>query len=299
MAKKDKEKNEPTETTTEETPPVEGLSDEDVKALAVIEKGLPPEAATKLRSLVSKLDRDKPGFEEMDGARMSLPFVKVHQAMSTDMPANSQLGNLYTDTGDVLDKPFEFVPIYMHYRHARFREENSNPDCWSEDGKVSLHGDSCKDCPDLPFRDGQKTDCQRSINVYAFDKGFNDLYRISFSKTSYKAGAKLYKQASASPVPWERIFALTTEERQRQEGPGKYFVLQVTPTGEKLDQKFHPSAKFLYEKISAVRKAMRESLADRADVGKRVVDELPADLGASASDAEPAAKKTEPDLTDM
>lgn len=269
-------------------------------ALIKITAGLPAVIAEKVQRLLASMDPNKPGFEEMGGARWSAPIVKVHQPTSGDVPGNSKQGDLYTDTGDMLLNPLEIIPIYMHYSRARFEPGNSNPTCRSEDAKRSVYGDQCADCPDLPFRDGKKTNCNNSIEVYAFNKDCTQLYRIQFAKTSYKAGSKLYKQASSSLVPWARVYALSTEKKTRQNDTGIYYILTLTPTGEQSDEQLYPLMQHVYEKVSAVRKQVLARVEERASTGQKVVDNLPSDFG-GGSDTPKDGKKGggKADFTDM
>lgn len=253
-------------------------------ALVKLVAGLPEKIAEKVQVLLASMDPNKPGFEEMGGARWAPPVVKVHQPTSGDVPGSSKQGDLYTDTGDMLPRPFEIIPVYMHYSHARFEPGNSNPTCRSEDAKRSIYGDLCKDCPDLPFRDGNKSNCNKSIDVYAFNKDCTRVFRLQFSKTSYKAGSKMYRQASSSAVPWARVYAIDTEKKTRQNDTGIYYIQTVTPTGEAVDEQLFPLIAHVYEKISEVRKQVLARVEDRAATGQKVVDNLPTDFGGAAPD---------------
>jgi len=267
-------------------------------ALTKIVSGLPPEVAEKVTALLASMNPNKPGFEEMGGARWSPPVVKVHQPTSGDMPGASKQGDLYTDTGDLLPRPLEIIPVYMHYSHVRFEPGNNNPTCRSEDGKRSIYGDICKDCRDLPFRDGNKTTCNKSMEVYAFDKNCTKILRLQFSKTSYKAGSKLYRQASSSPVPWARIYALDTEKKTRQNETGVYYVLTVTPTGEDTNQQFFPLIEHVYSVVSEVRKQVLSRIEDRSSVGQQVADNLLTDFG-GVVDGNDKKGGGQPDFSDM
>jgi len=260
-------------------------------------KTLPSEVGKCFLALLQAMSPDKPGFEEMGGARWAVSIVKIVQGMTTDAPANAALGDLYTNTGDKLEKPWAFIPIYMHYSHTRFEPGNNQPTCRSDNGITNAYGEPCKQCPDLPFRDGQRTNCNKTINVYAYDKGFTNIYHIQFTKTSYRAGSKLYSQASNSSVPWQRIYALDTAQKQRQNEPGKYGVFTVTPTGEQVDPVYFPMIRKIFEIIKEQRRVLLSRVEERASVGQKVVDNLPADFGGGSS--KDGDKDGQPDLSDM
>lgn len=237
-----------------------------------------PELADKLQSLIARMDPHKPGFEEMGGAGWSIPVIRLRQAMSNSAPENSKNGDLYTDTGVVLPSPWKFIPLYMHYGHAKFEPNNASPTCRSEDAKVSIYGDICAQCDDRPFKDDQKTLCQKSINVYCFDEAFEGLYRLQFSKTSYRAGTRLFHQAGSDKHMWDRVYALSSEMKSREGDGAKYWVFNVTPVGVQVDEKHKQLAALICGKIAEMRKKMKETIASRAAVGKRIVEELPEDM---------------------
>jgi len=293
-AKQDAEKQDVTETAPQENalePDTQGAS---IQALARITAGHTPEMVESIKALLSAMDPNKPGFEEMGGARWRPAIIKIHQGMSGDTPGNSKIGDLYTDTGDVLPHPFELIPIYMHYSHAKFEEGNNNPACRSEDGKTSIYGDPCSECADLPFRKGTRTDCNKSIEVYALSKDIS-VYRVQFAKTSYRAGTKLYRQASSSSVPWARVYALDSEQKTPMSGTGKYGVLNINATGEVTNPLLFPLISEIYEVISTLRKGALAQIVSRANAGQEIVDQLPTAFSTPQS----SGKKTTPDFTDI
>lgn len=262
-------------------------------ALEVFKRQL-PELADKLQDLITRMDPNKPGFEEMGGAGWSIPIIRLRQAMSNNAPANSKNGDLYTDTGVVLSAPWKFIPLYMHYGHAKFEPNNSSPTCRSEDAKVSIYGDICAQCNDRPFKDDQKTLCQKSINVYCFDEKFENLYRLQFSKTSYRAGTRLFHQASSDKHPWDRVYALASEVKSREGDGAKYWVFTVAPVGTEVDDKYKQLAAFIYEKIAEMRKKIKEAAATRTTAGKQVMAALPDDYGETSAGG--AGKGTPTDM---
>jgi len=269
-----------------------GLPATDVTALELAVKPLPPAHAQKIARLIGVMNPKKKGFEEIS-APWAPPVVKIKQGLSTDAPANAAIGDLYTDTGRLLPKPLIFCPLYMYEGHVKFEPDNPNPVCSSEDCEISRYGNPCADCPDLPFRDGQKTLCSRTITAFAFDKDFSEIYLIPFSKTGLRAGGRLLKQAKADEVPWERWHALNTKLQQRKEGPGEYYVPVTTPTGEEVDKTLHGAADFFNGVIFQARKKILDRVRSKGSSAKRIMDQLP------DADSDDSEKKTEePDFGD-
>lgn len=269
-----------------------GLPETDVTALELAVQPLPPEHVQKIMRLVEVMNPNKKGFEEVD-APWSPPVIKIKQGLSTDAPAKTENGDLYTDTGRVLSRPFTFCPLYMFMGHVKFEIDNPNPVCSSEDCETSRYGNPCADCPDLPFRDGQKTLCSRTITAFIFDKDFSEVYLLPFSKTSLRTGTRLMKQAKADAVPWERWHNLDTKSQKRKEGPGEYSVSTTTPTGEEVDKSMHDLADFFYNKICAARKVVRERIKNKGSSAKRIMDELGDTTSTDAKE-----KTEEPDFGD-
>lgn len=300
VAKKDKsEEATPTEQPADAQADEEvGLPEEDQRILAKFETALPSQVFENIQHLMTIMNPNKKGFEEMGGARWSPPIVKIRQAMTTEAPENAQMGNIYTDTGEVYER-LEFTPLYMYKTRARFEDENPTPVCRSENAEVSIYGQPCKQCEYYAFKKGERQECAESINVLAFNKDMDQIYHLQFSRTSFRAGFKLFRQASASARMWDKWYALKTEERTRQGSKTKYHAFLVSPTGEKVDPVMYDVLARFNDKITAVRKEILARIAEQ-DTGdaKQLVDKL--DDGAfdagAASDGKDAP---EPDLPDF
>lgn len=264
-----------------------GLPETDVTALELAVRPLSPTHVQKIARLVGVMNPNKKGFEEVD-APWTPPVVKIKQGLSTDAPPKAEVGDLYTDTGRILPKPLTFCPLYMYMGHVKFEPDNPNPVCSSEDCVISRYGNPCADCPDLPFRDGQRTTCSKTMAAFVFDKDFSEIYLVPFSKTSLRAGTRLMKQAKADTVPWERWHALNTKLQQRKEGPGEYYVAVTSPTGEEVNSEMHAIADFFYDKIYATRKKLLERIHVKGSSAKRIMSEL--DNSSTEDDGEKPAE---------
>ena len=242
---------------------VEGLPEEQATALVPIIRNLPAPVVERLGNLLEEMSSQQPGLEEMDSA-WTPPIVKIRQPVTTDAPKNVEMGQLYTAEGDVFPEGFEFVPLYMHPAHLKFEEGESTPACRSEDGKQSIFGDVCKDCPDEPFKHGEPTDCSKFRNVFVFDKKFSRVYKLALGKTSYKAGTKLQRYWKGSgKFPWRKVYALESKEVERK-GGGVYYVYNIVPTGEELsDQTLLDLGQFVYDRIKEERTRLMERLVEQ------------------------------------
>jgi len=243
---------------------VKGLPEEQAAALVPIVRSLSAPMLERLSNLLEEMGSDQPGLEEMDSAWMP-PIVKIRQPVSTDAPKEVGLGGLYTADGETFPEGFEFVPLYMHPANLKFLEGESTPACRSEDGKTSIFGDVCKDCPDEPFKHGDPTECSKFRNVFVFDKTFRRIYKLALGKTSYKAGTKLQRYWKASgKFPWRKIYMLESKEVERKGGVGVYYVYNVIPTNKELtDETQLQLGQFFYDRIKEVRTKLMERLVEQ------------------------------------
>jgi len=294
MAKEKARSNDATEKMSDEDVQdfLDGLPQEQQTALAPVVKNLPAPVVERLGDLLEEMSSNQTGLEEMDSA-WTPPIIKVRQGMTTDAPKNVQLGQMFTAEGEVFGDSFEFAPIYMHPAHLKFEQGDSTPSCSSMDGKTSIYGDVCKDCPDEPFKHGEPTDCSKYRYVFVFNKDFTRIYKLTLGKTSYKAGTKLqrYWKGSAK-TPWNKLYSLETKEMDRK-GGGTYYVFNIVPTGESVtDENFLSVGQFFYERIKESRMAALEDLKNRqahAQQGGGQATSL-------ESEATPATKAAEPDF---
>jgi len=274
---------------------VEGLPEEHATALVPLVRNLPAPAVERIGNLLDEMSSDQTGMEEMDEP-WTPPIVKIRQPVTTDAPKNVQMGQLYTADGDIFPDGFEFVPLYMHPANLKFEEGESTPSCRSEDGKTSIFGDVCKDCPDEPWKHGEPTDCNKFRNVFVFDKKYSRIYKLALGKTSYKAGTKLKRFWKGSgKFPWRKVYLLEAKEVERK-GGGVYYVYNLSPTGEELqDETMLQLGQFFYDRIKEERANLLEYLkqqqAKAAAGGGQEQQATVVDDGAEA-----AAGAAEPDF---
>jgi len=273
------------------------LDEESTKDLMPLLKQLPVEMQETFTSLLAEMKPNQAGLEEMDN-RWAPPFIKIRQGLSTDHPASVQLGQLYTDDGQALPTPFEFIPLYMYPANLKFDEGSANPSCRSEDGKVSIFGVPCKDCPDEPFKNGEPTDCSRYRNTFVFDVNLKRIYRLNLGKTSYKAGSKLQRYMKASGgKPWKKVYALEVQEQQRKSGQGRFYVFNIRPTGRELDNTVHIEiAKKFHDRISGIRTEVLQTQRSRNAVATQKADKIGEELGVQQA-AVSGKKVGEPDFS--
>lgn len=271
---------------------VEGLNEEQTTALVPILRQLPLARAEAVMELVGNMQGDQAGLEEMD-SRWSPSIIKLYQPVTKEAPKGLAMGGMYTDDGEILPSTFRFVPLYMHPAHVKFSEGDQAPSCRSEDSKISIYGDLCKDCEDLPFRHGEPTDCSKYRYVYVFDEDFKRIYKMQLGKTSYRAGTKLERFMRGSGDVWSKVYALETKEVERKSG-GVYFVFVVSATGDKVTDEVNLELGQMFNaEIVKARMRLKDEIEKRrSEAGSKAasagpVERVDGDIVAPADAGEP------------
>lgn len=260
---------------------------------------VPEGIAENISQLALQMNPNKKGFEEMGGGVWRPAVIKVKQLMSSEAPEEAKNGDFYTDMGEIIPQPFKFIPLYMFESKVEFLRNGEvgklgDPEraCRSNDGKVSIYGDSCETCEFRPFAHGKPTTCNNVINAYVFDKDVKHIYQLSFMKTSLKAGRKLRMLASQSAVPWKNIFAYNTVQKENQrQGNAKYWVSDILPTAQVIDNEatLKVLEKF-YDYIADSRRRLIENDREQASRANQVNDAIEnAITGGTTLEASPAA----------
>lgn len=219
---------------------------------------IPGPMREKLRMIVDQARPDKPGMEEMD-TTWALARLSIAQPTSqaSSKPDNAKAGDIFTSGGQIVERPFGFIPVFFHYENIMFKQGEKAPECYSPDAKVGSPYGTCLACPNLPFglqnggRGDQKpTECQNNIVVVAVAFDMSQVVKIQFGKTSRGAGSALLSLAKANPFPWKQSYLLETEKRT---GEFTYWVYKTSPTGKDNDAAQIKIAKALNELFTASR----------------------------------------------
>lgn len=223
-------------------------------------------SVTNLLALASP---QRPGMEEMATAwRVARIMIAQPTSQSDAKPDSARNGDLYTSSGQLLERPFSFTPVNFHRENINFPQGSRNPLCNSIDAKLGSPLGECERCPHLPFGmqnggrgDQRRTDCQTSVVCAAlsnnFETGQAQIYLISFSKTSYSAGRALLRLTTPHPFVWKQSYLLNTEKKSAE--VGLYYTYSVTGTGKNNDE----GAQLIAQRMYALYVAERHrTLAD-------------------------------------
>lgn len=192
----------------------------------------------KVGRIVTKLNPNREGYETDSTGVWKIPNMLVNQFTTThkSKPDNAKPGDLFTTSGLLISRPFKYYVLYMYERNILFEQGEDRPKCSSPDGKLGSPFGFCEKCQFLPINKQKgawasrtKTNCANVLDALVIDASFNDMYLLSFSKTSRTAGSALHDILNASDNIFDREFQLDTELKNTESG--KYYVLKATPTG--------------------------------------------------------------------
>jgi hypothetical protein len=204
--------------------------------MLMVDESLPEATRDALVVLSANASPSKPGMEEIEG-RTEIPRISICQPTSqkATKPDAARGGDLYTDSGDLLVKPFQFIPVYFREEHVMFTPGSKAPECKAPDGKFGTPYGACASCAHLPFGkqnggqgDQKPSQCFAQMVVTVMSMDLKNVYDLPLSKTSYSAGKALARLARAQPVPWQQSYLLDTEKKTGDKG--LYYVAKVSPT---------------------------------------------------------------------
>lgn len=182
------------------------------------------------------------GFEDEDQDDMIIPRVKVVQALSPERK------DKIADEGDIINTLTKeklngkvFIPVYKFGSNILWkdRSEGGGISCQAKDGKMGTNsfGDAvmCKVCGKCEF-DNKKTGrdaiptCTKYINFFGFFEGERMPVILSFAKTNYKEGKKMYSLAKVSMQNmWYNGYRL--ESKLMAKAGNEWSIIDVIPSG--------------------------------------------------------------------
>ena len=182
------------------------------------------------------------GFEDEDANDMIIPRVKVIQTLSPErkdkLAAEGDIINSLTKeklNGKV------FIPVFKFNNHIwwRDRSDGGGIKCIARDGKVGNMSDgtilmcaSCKLCEFDNTKQGKEAlpKCTKYINFFGFFEGERTPIILSFAKTSYNEGKKLYSLAKVTMQNmWN--YGYTLNEKLQAKSGNEWFICVPSAAG--------------------------------------------------------------------
>ena len=214
------------------------------------------------------------GFEDEDANDMIIPRVKVIQTLSPErkdkLAAEGDIINSLTKeklNGKV------FIPVFKFNNNIwwRDRSDGGGIKCIARDGKVGNMSDgtilmcaSCKLCEFDNTKQGKEAlpKCTKYINFFGFFEGERMPIILSFAKTSYNEGKKLYSLAKVTMQNmWN--YGYTLNEKLQAKSGNEWFICVPSAAGptQEEDRAFGMSLYKMY------RESIQNLNFDMDDVG--------------------------------
>lgn len=199
------------------------------------------------------------GFEDDDANDIIIPRVKVIQTLSPER--KDKIAN----EGDIINSLTKeklngkvFIPVFKFNNNIwwRDRSDGGGIRCIARDGRLGTMSDgttlvcaSCKRCEFDNTKQGKESlpTCTKYINFFGFFAGERMPIILSFAKTSYNEGKKLYSLAKVTMQNmWNYGYALN--EKLQAKGGNEWFICVPTPAGatEESDREFGLSLYKMY-----------------------------------------------------
>lgn len=165
---------------------------------------------TQQEAALAEVTSTPMGFEDEDPGDMIIPRVKVVNALSPERK------DKIADEGDIINSLTKerlngkvFVPVFKFNNNIdwRDRSDGGGIKCIARDGKVGIASDgttlmcaACKRCEFDNTKQGRDAapKCTKYINFLGFFEGERMPIILSFAKTNFAEGKKLYSLAKVT-----------------------------------------------------------------------------------------------------
>ena len=207
--------------------------DQEQKDLEVIEK--------RRNELVEQTDVPM-GFEDEEKGDMIIPRVKVIQTLSPERKDKvAEEGEIINSlTKDKLNGKI-FIPVFKFNNNIDWkdRSEGGGILCIAREGKTGIMSDGtvliCAQCRRNEFdntKQGKESHpkCTKYINFFGFFEGERIPTILSFAKTNYNEGKKIYSLAKVTMQNmWH--FGYTLSSKLLTKGGNEWYVIVASPAG--------------------------------------------------------------------
>lgn len=201
-------------------------------------------ANTKNTSLAATAADDTPmGFEDEEAGDMIIPRVKVVQTLSPERKDKT------AEEGDIINSltleklnDKVFIPVFKFNNHIWWRDRSSGGGimCIARDGKNGEMSDgtrlicaSCKRCEFDNTKQGREAipSCTKYINFFGFFEGERMPIILSFAKTNYNEGKKLYSLAKVTMQNmWNYGYKMSAKLLSK--GNNEWYIINMAPNGQ-------------------------------------------------------------------
>ncbi len=200
-------------------------------------------ATKETETAVATQETETPmGFEDEESGDMIIPRVKIIQTLSPerkDKIANE--GDIINSLTKEKYNGKKFIPVFKFNNNVEWkdRSDGGGIKCIARDGKVGEASDgttmlcaSCKRCEFDNTKQGKEAvpKCTKYINFFGFFEGERMPIILSFGKTNYNQGKKLYSLAKVTMQNmWNYGYVLN--EKLQSKGGNEWYIIEPTPAG--------------------------------------------------------------------
>jgi hypothetical protein len=229
------------------------------------------------------------GFEDEDAGDMIIPRIKVIQTLSPERK------DKVADEGDIINSLTKerlngktFIPVFKFNNNIDWKDRSDGGGilCIARDGRIGEKSDgtqlmcaSCKRCEFDNTKQGKEAlpKCTKYINFFGFFAGERMPIILSFAKTNYNEGKKLYSLAKVTMQNmWNYGYVLN--EKLMAKNGNEWYIVVTTPAGATSED----DRAFALEMYKSFRNTIQSMNFDMDDNGSE-----------STSSASPDLDKTE------
>ena len=187
------------------------------------------------------------GFEDEEAGDMIIPRIKVIQTLSPERK------DKLADEGDIINSLTKdklngkvFIPVFKFNNNVDWkdRSEGGGIACIARDGKVGQKSDgttimcaACKRCEFDNTKQGKESlpKCTKYINFFGFFAGERMPIILSFAKTNYNEGKKLYSLAKVTMQNmWN--YGYTLDNKLMAKNGNEWYIITAAPAGATSDE---------------------------------------------------------------
>ena len=214
------------------------------------------------------------GFEDEDSGDMIIPRVKVVQTLSPERKEGT------ASEGDIINSLTKdkyngkkFIPVFKFNNNIEWkdRSDGGGIKCIARDGKVGEASDgttllcaSCKRCEFDNTKQGKEAapKCTKYINFFGFFEGERMPIILSFGKTNFNEGKKLYSLAKVTMQNmWN--YGYTLNEKLQAKGGNEWYIIVPVAAGATNED----DRAFALEMYKSFRNSMQMVNYDMEDAG--------------------------------
>lgn len=206
------------------------------------------EVTARNQSMLDTMNQNAPmGFEDEEADDIIIPRVKVIQTLSPERKEKiAEEGDIINSLTKEKLNGKKFIPVFKFNNNVwwKDRSEGGGINCMARDGRVGKTSDDrtlmCQQCRRCEFDNSKQgkeaiPTCTKYINFFGFFEGERAPIILSFSKTCYNEGKKLYSLAKVTMQNmWN--YGYTLSEKLMAKGNNEWYVPVMTAAGPTSDE---------------------------------------------------------------